>query len=303
VTTLLLLGGTSFLRTAVLFIAFGLLMSLVWIRLLAPDIALAEAAIGAAITGVLLIDSLRHMEWKQPRDRGSRTRSAKTRWAGWAASGSALALLLILLSTLPEIVSPRAGLADLAHAHMEKVEHPVTAVLLIFRSFDTLLELGILLLTVLGMLAVREEQQLDSKSLRPPNDLMLEMLVRILVPLSVCIAGYTLWLGTFSSGGAFQAGVILSGAGVLLWLSGHRSIEAIPHGGWFALVLVGFGAFVLAGIVTVFWQDHALQLPSEHQYLIVLGLEAAAAISVGAGLTALFVGLHPRHFKTPPSSA
>jgi energy-converting hydrogenase B subunit D len=43
-------------RAIVLFIVFGLLMSLAWARLSAPDIGLAEAAIGAGLTGALLLD-------------------------------------------------------------------------------------------------------------------------------------------------------------------------------------------------------------------------------------------------------
>lgn len=45
-------------RAVILFIVFGLLMALVWARLSAPDIALAEAAIGAGLTGALLLDAL-----------------------------------------------------------------------------------------------------------------------------------------------------------------------------------------------------------------------------------------------------
>jgi energy-converting hydrogenase B subunit D len=48
-------------RAVFLFIVFGLLMALAWVRLDAPDIALAEAAIGAGLTGVLLLDAVRHM--------------------------------------------------------------------------------------------------------------------------------------------------------------------------------------------------------------------------------------------------
>lgn len=44
-------------RAIVLFIAFGLLMTLAWARLAAPDIGLAEAAIGAGLTGALLLDA------------------------------------------------------------------------------------------------------------------------------------------------------------------------------------------------------------------------------------------------------
>jgi len=44
-------------RAIVLFITFGLLMTLAWARLSAPDIGLAEAAIGAGLTGALLLDA------------------------------------------------------------------------------------------------------------------------------------------------------------------------------------------------------------------------------------------------------
>lgn len=51
----------SIFRAAILFIVFGLFMALAWVRLHAPDIALAEAAVGAGITGVLLLDAARLM--------------------------------------------------------------------------------------------------------------------------------------------------------------------------------------------------------------------------------------------------
>jgi uncharacterized MnhB-related membrane protein len=47
------------MRCAVLFVVFGLVMALAWVRLDAPDIALAEAAVGAGLTGGLLIDTAR----------------------------------------------------------------------------------------------------------------------------------------------------------------------------------------------------------------------------------------------------
>ena len=45
-------------RAVVMFIVFGLLMALAWVRLRAPDVALAEAAIGAGLTGALLLAAL-----------------------------------------------------------------------------------------------------------------------------------------------------------------------------------------------------------------------------------------------------
>ena len=45
-------------QAVVLFITFGVLVSLVWIRLRAFDLALVEVAIGAGITGALFLNTL-----------------------------------------------------------------------------------------------------------------------------------------------------------------------------------------------------------------------------------------------------
>lgn len=59
------------LEAILLFIAFGLLMALSWMRLGAPDVALAEAAIGTGVTGALLLSTLarlRHLAEEQGED-------------------------------------------------------------------------------------------------------------------------------------------------------------------------------------------------------------------------------------------
>lgn len=67
------LTGATLFKSVVLFIAFGLFMSLAWVRLDAIDIALAEAAIGAGLTGVLLLEALGHMlgRPRRPEDGGA----------------------------------------------------------------------------------------------------------------------------------------------------------------------------------------------------------------------------------------
>ncbi len=56
------LNTPDLLRAVVLFIAFGLLLSFVWVRLQAPDVALAEAAVGSGLTGALLLSTLSAMQ-------------------------------------------------------------------------------------------------------------------------------------------------------------------------------------------------------------------------------------------------
>ncbi|MFO7761011.1 MAG: Na(+)/H(+) antiporter subunit B [Thermodesulfobacteriota bacterium] len=57
-----LLYSKDIFRAVILFISFGLLMALAWTRLQAPDLALAEAAIGAGLTGPLFLSALRRIE-------------------------------------------------------------------------------------------------------------------------------------------------------------------------------------------------------------------------------------------------
>ena len=60
------LTSAALFKSVALFIVFGLLMALAWVRLQAPDIALAEAAIGAGLTGALLLDAVGHVRGEPP---------------------------------------------------------------------------------------------------------------------------------------------------------------------------------------------------------------------------------------------
>lgn len=68
VTAVLTLLSDRIFRAVIMFIVFGLMMALVWVRLEAPDIALAEAAIGAGLTGVLLLDTLGYLHSRRKQD-------------------------------------------------------------------------------------------------------------------------------------------------------------------------------------------------------------------------------------------
>lgn len=64
-----LLRAPDLFKAIVLFISFGLMMSLAWVRLKAVDIALAEAAIGAGVTGALFLTALGRLQQNEANDR------------------------------------------------------------------------------------------------------------------------------------------------------------------------------------------------------------------------------------------
>ncbi len=45
-------------RISIYFIVFGMILSLIWLRLGAYDLAIAEMALGSGITGALLFDTI-----------------------------------------------------------------------------------------------------------------------------------------------------------------------------------------------------------------------------------------------------
>lgn len=55
------LSTADLLRAVAMFVTFGLVVAIAWIRLQAPDLALAEAAIGAGLTGALLLITIRRI--------------------------------------------------------------------------------------------------------------------------------------------------------------------------------------------------------------------------------------------------
>lgn len=64
-------------RAIIFFMVFGLVMSMAWARLAAPDIALAEAAIGAGLTGALLLSTLDGLESRESHPHPDRPESSR----------------------------------------------------------------------------------------------------------------------------------------------------------------------------------------------------------------------------------
>ena len=51
----------NLLNTVLVFTAFGLVMSVIWMLLRSPDLAITEAAVGAGVTGVLFVLTLQRI--------------------------------------------------------------------------------------------------------------------------------------------------------------------------------------------------------------------------------------------------
>lgn len=292
-----------------LFITFGLLMALGWARLGAPDIALAEAAIGAGVTGALLMVTARTLT--PPAQAGSEGESeAAPGDARPGLTGRLLAPMVLLaagllgwaLWILPRQAEGLAGLAAKALPH-SGVENAVTAVLLNYRAYDTLLELAVLLAATMGIGAFAAQGEEAREGPQPPQATpVLAGLVRAVSPLIVIISVYLLWRGAYAPGGAFQAGALLGAGGILLLLGGKIAPRSFRGRLARLVAALGLAVFLGAGAGVVVAGQALLEWPLTWAKSLILLLEVAATLSIAAIFTGFFAVLRTDTPEAPPDA-
>jgi multisubunit Na+/H+ antiporter MnhB subunit len=287
-------------RGVIFFIGFGLVLSLIWARLKAPDVALAEAAIGAGLSGALLLAAASDIEPSPTND------DAPPRWTRWLNL-----LVTVLCITLAGVFvwaySDALAVADSTrlrnmvteNIYASGVSNPVTAVLLNFRAYDTLLELAVLLAAMLGIAALSPARS----AYESPGTLFVG-LVDWLVPSLVVTGAYLLWVGAHAPGGAFQAGALLAAAGVLLRLAGIAK-AGLPAGTVLRITTVaGVGVFTTVGFIVMLLGGSFLEYPPAWAGNLILIIEITAMFSIAATLVVAFMGGRPKDWEilpTPPT--
>ncbi|KUF08745.1 hydrogen gas-evolving membrane-bound hydrogenase subunit E [Pseudoponticoccus marisrubri] len=264
--------------TVAAFMLTGLLVALSWLRLGAPDVALAEAAIGAGLTGALFLRGARRLG-------PLRARPPAPAQAAAAALGAAVlsAALLWAFATAPaeSLYPPRvaAALED------SGVSNPVTAVLLNFRAWDTLLEIAVLVVALLLVMTLSPPRVIPDKL-----GALVQPFARIVVPVAVLVAGHLLWQGAEAPGGAFQAGAVLAGAGLALVLGGVRVDRRVLRRALTALALAGLAVFTLAALASQAVTGALLGYPDGQAKAWIIAIEGALTLSIAATLCLLFTG-------------
>ena len=201
----------------------------------------------------------------------------------------ALAFVAVLIGAMLELGPAAVDLRGpvMTHLAASGVSHPVTAVLLNYRGYDTLLEIAVLLLALLAILAVLGDRPDSPARAAPP---LLQTLARLAAPLMIVVAVYLLWAGAFRPGGAFQAGAILAAAGVLLHLVGLAPGWNLPSLPLRVGLAGGFLVF-LAVAAALLTQGGLLKYPPDMAGGLILLIESGLTISLGLVLAGLFLFL------------
>jgi multisubunit Na+/H+ antiporter MnhB subunit len=101
---------------------------------------------------------------------------------------------------------------------------------------------------------------------------------------------HVLWTGADSPGGAFQAGTILAAMWVLVMMAGLSDAPQIAHR-WLRLALVaGPAVFLVVGLGGLVLGDAFLAYPVAYAKPLILAVEFAMTVTIGATLGLLLAG-------------
>lgn len=292
---LTLAAWTVFTRAAfpavVSYIAYGLLLSLIWVRLFSVDVALTEAAIGGGLTGVLLIGaaSKRRETAVSPAERGL------TRPRRWAISVLCALVTLALATVVVSLPDPSPTLAPQAMENIATtgLGNPVTAVLIAYRAFDTMLEKCVLVIAVVGVWSLACDRYWGGAPgvLRAvARDGALTFFAQLLPPLGVLIGIRIFWIGADEPGGAFQGGAILAAMWMIIMMARLADPPAISER-WLRIALAaGPIVFLGVGILGFAAAGGFLDYPAGFAKPVIIFVEIFMTLSIAATLPMLVGG-------------
>src|SRR5262249_44495193 len=154
-----------------------------------------------------------------------------------------------------------------AHLAQTGLGNPVTAVLMAYRAIDTLLEVVVLMLAVIGVWSLAPDRFWCGRPGRVPRedpDGVLVFFARLLPPLGILVAIRLFWVGSDAPGGEFQSATVLAAMWILMMMAGlvdappseRRRLRLLLFAGPGAFLAIGFAGLGLAGSFLGYPPDH-----------------------------------------------
>jgi multisubunit Na+/H+ antiporter MnhB subunit len=271
------------------YVAYGLVLAIVWVRLYAPDVALTEAAIGSGVTGVLLVVASKRL--------GRLPQADAPPGAALKVAAAALALLVAgaLAAAVLYLPDPAPSLAPEADKDLAAtgLGNAVTAVLIAYRSFDTMLEKVVLVLAIAGVWSVAPDRFWGGRPapLGPvAPDAALVFLARVLAPIGVVIGIQMFWVGADDPGGAFQGGAILAAMWMIVMMARLTEPPRIGSGRLRAALIAGPAVFLVVGLAGPLMAGSFFAYPLRFAKPLILFIEAFMVLSIAVTLPLLVAG-------------
>lgn len=185
-------------------------------------------------------------------------------------------------------------LQALAVAHIEKtgVTNIVTAVLLNYRAYDTLMEFAVFLSVAIAVLPYILDTPILKFKLKEESQVLL--IAKAFIPLTIIMAGYLLWIGSSKPGGAFQASALLAGCLVLLSLANLHVIDFTKRR-YRLLMSAGLIAFIAVIILLNITSNVFLKFPNDLAGASILAIEFFATFAIALILFLCFESINKGH--------
>jgi multisubunit Na+/H+ antiporter MnhB subunit len=280
------------------FVAYGLLLALVWVRLHGVDIALTEAALGSGLTGAMLLGAASRLRKTEASARAERP-GVPTRVAAVLVASCVTVALAMAVLALPE-PAPTLAPETAANIAVTGVGNPITAVLLAFRAMDTLLEAIVVLFALIGVWSLAPDAVWGGRPgplRRVDPDGILAYFARTLPPIGIIVGVYIFWIGADLPGGKFQGAALLAAMGLLIVMAGLADAPPIGRT-WLRVALVaGPVVFIAVGTAGAVVAGAFLGYPEGLAKPLIKIIEWALFLSLALTL-ALIVAGAPARGKT-----
>jgi multisubunit Na+/H+ antiporter MnhB subunit len=276
------------------FVAYGLLVALIWVRLDAVDVALTEAAIGGGLGGVLLLGAAARLRNARPMAADAPGRVTRVIAAVLSVMTAAALAGAVLL--LPDSVSSLAP-AAVAQTGATGLTNPVTNVLMAFRAMDTMLEKVVLVLAIIGVWSLATDSAWGGRPgprhQADPHGVLV-FLARLLPPVGIVVGIYLLWTGANHPGGAFQGGAILASMWLLAMMAGLTDTPPASSRRLRFVLIAGPGLFLVVGLGGLWLGAAFLAYPPALAKPLILGIEVAMILTIAVTLALLLAGAPER---------
>ncbi len=273
------------------FVAYGLLLSIVWVRLFAVDVALTEAAIGSGVTGVLLIGAVGRLRQTEKSNANEAPSKSLRLWAALLCGLVTTALFGVVLS-LPD---PAPTLSHEAANHLSEtgLGNPITAVLIAYRSFDTMLEKVVLVLAVVGVWSLASDRNWGgaaglAREAEPEGTRAL--IAQILPPLGIIVGIHIAWVGADEPGGAFQGGAIIAAMWMITMMARLTEMPPISSVSLRLALVAGPAVFIAIGLSGVAIAGGFFAYPAGLAKPLIILIEAFMTLSIAVILPVLVAG-------------
>ena len=230
----------------------GFVVTLFFIAMKAPDLALTQLVV-ETITTILFIVSFSRLP-NVPRSNAKKE----------IIKISVSLLMALIVVSLIFITQQTDGLSSISDFYLKADKltggkNIVNAILGDFRALDTLFEGLVLIITGLGIYTLLNYQ--DRRDKMKENDVVLRTVTKLVVFILLTFGFYVFFAGHNNPGGGFIGGLIFSSAFILMFLAFNveEVLESLPID-FRILMIIGALVSSITAIIPMFLENHFVSI-------------------------------------------